>query len=90
VADNMTTIADGTKVIVVAENEELFKGTIVSSGSQAKILMYAVLLDQPELYPNIEPSVKIVVVPETAVRLDTVALFGEDYYVDVTKPSPRI
>jgi hypothetical protein len=48
--------------------------------------MYAVLLDEPELYPNIEPGVKIVEVPYTKVRLDTVALLGENYYVDVTKP----
>ena len=85
----MTPIPDNTKVIVVADNQELFKGTIVNSGSQAKVLMYAVLLDSPELYPNIEPGVKIVVVPYTKVRLDTVALFGEDYYVDVTKPANR-
>ena len=85
----MTPIPDTTKVIVVADNQELFKGTIVSSGSQAKVLMYAVLLDSPELYPNIEPGVKIVEVPYTKVRLDTVALFGEDYYVDVTKPANR-
>lgn len=82
----MTAIANNTKVIVVADNKQLFKGTIVASGSQAKVLMYAVLLDEPQLYPNIEPGVKIVEVPYTKVRLDTVALLGENYYVDVTKP----
>ena len=82
----MTAIANNTKVLVDAGIDRLFKGTIVASGSQAKVLMYAVLLDEPELFPNIEPGVKIVEVPYTKVRLDTVALLGENYYVDVTKP----
>ena len=86
----MTAIANNTKVIVVADNQQLFKGTIFDSGFQAKVLMYAVLLDEAELYPDIEPGVKIVVVPETQVRLDTVALLGTDYYVDVTKHKPRL
>ena len=82
----MTAIANNTKVLVVANKNQLFKGTIIDSGSQATVLMYAVLLDEPELYPNIESGVKIIEVPFTKVRLDTVALLGEDYYVDVTKP----
>ena len=82
----MTAIANNTKVIVVADNKKLFKGKILNSGSQATVLMYAVLLDEPELYPNIELGVKIIEVPYTKVRLDTVALLGKNYYVDVTTP----
>jgi hypothetical protein len=86
VEDNMTAIANNTKVLVDAGIDRLFKGTIVASGSQATVLMYAILLDEPEIYPNIELGVKIIEVPYTKVRLDTVALLGKNYYVDVTKP----
>lgn len=85
----MTTIANNTRVIVVTDNQQLFKGIVVASGSQAQVLMYAVLLDEPTTYPSIEPGVKIVEVSETQVRLDTEAIFGENTYVDVSKPKDR-
>jgi small nuclear ribonucleoprotein (snRNP)-like protein len=85
----MTTIANNTKVIVTTENNQEFKGTVVASGSQAQVLMYAVLLDEPESYPNIETGVKIVEVAETQVKLDTEAIFGKNTYVDVSKPKDR-
>jgi hypothetical protein len=85
----MTSIPNNTKVIVTAENNQEFKGTIVASGSQAQVLMYAVLLDAPEGYPDIESGVKIVEVAETQIKLDTETIFGKNTYVDVSKPKDR-
>jgi hypothetical protein len=82
----MDTIATNTKVIVTAGNGQEFTGTIIASGTQAKVLMYAVLLDNPDGYPGLEQGVKVVEVLEKQVRLDTMALFGKDTYVDVTQP----
>lgn len=85
----MSNISNGTKVIVVSEDGQKFSGTVLASGSQAQVLMYAVELDYPENYPGIELGIKIVEVPAKQVRIDTIALFGKDYYVDVTTPPAR-
>lgn len=82
----MDTIPNNTKVIVTADNNAEFKGTVIASGMQAKVLMYAVQLDDATDYPGIETGVKVVEVQEKQVRLDTMALFGIDTYVDVTQP----
>lgn len=85
----MSNISNGTKVIVVAKNDQKFTGTVVASGSQAQVLMYAIKLDYPEDYPDLETGIKIIEAPAKQVRIDTAKLFGKDYYVDVTTPPPR-
>jgi hypothetical protein len=72
----MTPIPNNTKVIVTAENNQKFKGKILNSGTQAQVLMYAVLLDEPENYPDIETGVKVVEVSFDKVNFDIEALQG--------------
>ena len=71
----MTPIADGTKVYIDT-TEGTFRGTVVNSGSQSQVLVYNVLLDNPNLWPGIKPGQTMVVVPSTSIRVDVEALTG--------------
>jgi hypothetical protein len=70
----MEVIPNNFPVIVISETGQIFKGTVVNSGTQAKVLMYAVLLNEPTYYPNIETGVSIVEVPYNRLYVDNAAL----------------
>jgi hypothetical protein len=71
----MTPIADGTQVYIDTA-EGTFHGTVMASGSQSQMLVYSVLLDNPNLWPGIQPGATRVVVPATSIRVDVEALTG--------------
>ena len=70
----MEVIPNNFPVIVISETGQIFKGTVINSGTQAKVLMYAVLLNEPTYYPNIEPDVSVVEVPYNRLYVDNAAL----------------
>jgi len=70
----MDIIPNNFPVIVISETGQLFKGKVLDSGTQAKLLTYAVLLDEPTYYPNIEAGLTVVEIPYNRLYVDMNAL----------------